>query len=63
MQKSKLLENFEIEADQLDWLKAMAESYSLPDASKALRVVLDHAMQDADEDQVFMAIRCRRCGS
>lgn len=62
MQKSKLLENFEIEADQLEWLKAMAESYSLPDASKALRVVLDHAMQDADEDQIFMAIRCRRCG-
>jgi hypothetical protein len=62
VQKSKLLENFEIEADQLEWLKAMAESYSLPDASKALRVVLDHAMQDADEDQVFMAIRCRRCG-
>jgi hypothetical protein len=63
VQKSKLLENFEIEADQLEWLKTMAESYSLPDASKALRVVLDHAMQDADEDQVFMAIRCRRCGS
>jgi len=62
VQKSKLLENFEIEADQLEWLKAMAESYSLPDASKALRVVLDHAMQDADEDQIFMAIRCRRCG-
>ena len=62
MQKSKLLEKFEIEADQLEWLKAMAESYSLPDASKALRVVLDHAMQDADEDQIFMAIRCRRCG-
>ncbi len=62
MQKSKVLEPLEIEADQLEWLKAMAESYSLPDASKALRVVLDHAMQDADEDQVFMAIRCRRCG-
>jgi hypothetical protein len=62
VQKSKLLEKFEIEADQLEWLKAMAESYSLPDASKALRVVLDHAMQDADEDQIFMAIRCRRCG-
>ncbi len=62
MQKGKIVEKLEIEADQLEWLKQMAESYSLPDASKALRVVLDHAMEDADEDQVFMSIRCRRCG-
>lgn len=62
MQKGKIVEPLEIEADQLEWLKQMAESYSLPDASKALRVVLDHVMEDADEDQVFMSIRCRRCG-
>ncbi|MBM3537971.1 MAG: hypothetical protein FJX55_09075 [Alphaproteobacteria bacterium] len=62
MQKGKIVENLEIEADQLEWLKRMAESYSLSDASKALRVVLDHAMEDADEDQIFMSIRCRRCG-
>lgn len=62
MQKGKIVEKLEIEADQLEWLKQMAASYSLPDASKALRVVLDHAMEDADEDQVFMSIRCRRCG-
>jgi hypothetical protein len=40
----------------------MAESHELPDLSKALRVVLDHAMMDADEDDIFGAIRCRRCG-
>jgi aspartyl/asparaginyl-tRNA synthetase len=62
MQKGKIIEKLEIEADQLEWLNRMAKSYSLPDASKALRVVLDHAMEDADEDQVFMSIRCRRCG-
>lgn len=62
MQKGKIIEKLEIEADQLEWLNQMAKSYSLPDASKALRVVLDHAMEDADEDQVFMSIRCRRCG-
>lgn len=62
MQKGKIVEPLEIEADQLDWLKQMAASYSLPDASKALRVVLDHAMQDADEDDIFMSVRCRRCG-
>lgn len=62
MEKHKVVEPFEIEADQLEWLKAMAETYSLPDASKALRVVLDYALQDADEEQIFMAMRCRRCG-
>ena len=62
MEKNKVIEKLEIEADQLEWLGAMAKSFNLPDASKALRVVLDYAMQDADEDEVFMAIRCRRCG-
>jgi hypothetical protein len=36
--------------------------YGLPDAAKALRVVLDHAMLDADEDEIFGTVRCRRCG-
>jgi hypothetical protein len=40
----------------------MAAQYGLPDASKALRVVLDHAMFDADEETVFLERRCRRCG-
>lgn len=62
MQKHKIVESVEIESDQLEWLKEMAESYQLPDVSKALRVVLDHAMMDADEDDIFASIRCRRCG-
>jgi hypothetical protein len=62
MQKHKVVESLEIESDQLEWLKDMAESHELPDLSKALRVVLDHAMMDADEDDIFGAIRCRRCG-
>lgn len=62
MQKHKVVEALEIEADQLAWLKDMAASYGLKDASKALRVVLDYAMMDADEDDVFGSMRCRRCG-
>jgi len=62
MQKHKIVEKVEIEADQLEWLKDMAETHELADFSKALRVVLDHAMMDADEDDIFGAIRCRRCG-
>jgi len=62
MQKSKIVEPLEIEADQLEWLKDMAREHGLPDAAKALRVVLDHAMLDADEDEIFATVRCRRCG-
>ena len=62
MQKSKIVEPLEIEADQLEWLKDMAREHGLADASKALRVVLDHAMLDADEDEIFGTVRCRRCG-
>jgi aspartyl/asparaginyl-tRNA synthetase len=62
MEKNKVVEKLEIEADQLEWLREMAKTYSLPDASKALRVVLDYAMSDADEEDIFMSMRCRRCG-
>jgi hypothetical protein len=62
MNKAKTLANFEIETDQLAWLQDMAATYGLKDAGKALRVALDHAMMDADEEKIFMSIRCRRCG-
>lgn len=62
MQKHKVVQSVEIESDQLEWLKDMVASYELADVSKALRVVLDHAMMDGDEDEIFGAIRCRRCG-
>lgn len=62
MQKHKIVQPVEIEADQLEWLREMAENHELADISKALRVVLDYAMMDADEDDVFGTIRCRRCG-
>lgn len=62
MQKHKIIEPFEIEADQLEWLRDMAGQHGLRDAAKALRVVLDHAMHDGDEDDIFGQIRCRRCG-
>jgi hypothetical protein len=62
MNKAKVIAKLEIEADQQEWLAQMAAEYELPDAAKALRVVLDHAMMDLDADAIFMAVRCRRCG-
>jgi len=52
---------FELNPDQLAWLQDMVETYGLPDAGKALRIVLDHAMSDGDPDLIFDEIRCHHC--
>jgi hypothetical protein len=53
---------FEIYADSYEMLRDIAERYQLPDASKALRCLLDYAATDGDWDEIFKKIRCRRCG-
>ncbi|MEM7126021.1 MAG: hypothetical protein AAF702_06825 [Chloroflexota bacterium] len=51
----------EIQRDQTEWLEEMAKKYELPDSAKVLRVLLDYAMQDGDEDEIFDTIRCNHC--
>ena len=58
---SKEFVEFEINDDQLEYLKKVADDQSLPDVNKALRVLLDYAMQDGDADEIFGAVRCRHC--
>lgn len=53
---------FEVYADSYDMLCQIAERYELPDASKALRVLLDYAATDGDWNEIFAKLRCRRCG-
>ncbi len=62
MRKAKTRAAFDVESDQLAWLRQMTDDYKLADVSKALRIVIDHAMMDGEEDDIFMQIRCRRCG-
>lgn len=52
----------EIHPDAYEMLQTAAERYKLPDASKALRCLLDYAATDGDWDDIFGKIRCRRCG-
>ena len=56
--------SFEIEGDQKEWLEKMVSAYDIADASKALRILLDYAIEDADEGEVFAPQngRCRHCG-
>jgi hypothetical protein len=62
MAKTKEQVTFSIEKDQKEWLERMAVDHGLPDAAKALRILLDYAIQDGDETAIFETVRCRHCG-
>ena len=64
MPKNKIAQTFEIEQEQSEWLGEMAKDYGLADQAKALRVLLDFAVQDGDKDLIFSGqnARCRFCG-
>ena len=61
MADDKSTEEFEICEDHLDWLEDMATKYELPDKDKALRIVLDYVMHEAEEEPLFTKIRCNHC--
>ncbi len=53
----------ELNEDHVNWLQDMVEKYGLFDEGKALRIVLDYVMEEADQTSVFEEIRCNHCGS
>tara|TARA_B100001750_G_C15058967_1_gene375306 strand:+ start:105 stop:299 length:195 start_codon:yes stop_codon:yes gene_type:complete len=61
--KDKTELTINLESDHLDWLSEIIQDYDLPDESKAIRILLDYAIQDADKDGIFSPdnIRCRHC--
>ena len=54
--------NVTMHRKQLEWLQEMAKKHHLPDQDKALRVLLDFAVEDGDEAVIFEQMRCRHCG-
>ena len=61
MAGEKIRMEFEIKQDSQKFLESMVEKYSLADASKAMRCLLDYAASDGDKDDIFKTIRCNRC--
>jgi hypothetical protein len=49
---------------QLSFLRDMMQKYGIKDEGKALRVLLDYAVQDGDLDTIFAKknMRCIACG-
>lgn len=58
----KIQQEFELNDDHVAWLQEMTEKYGLFDEDKALRVVLDYVMEEAEQSTVFENIRCNHCG-
>ena len=61
MAGEKIDVSFSINRDMEEMLKEAAEKFEIPDTSKALWIILDYVMADADWDDVFGKVRCRRC--
>ena len=61
--KNKIELTLSLESDHLDWLSEIIQDYDLPDESKAIRILLDYAIEDADKDEVFSQdnMRCKHC--
>ena len=57
-------QEFEIESVHAAWLDKIADEYNFMDESKALRVLLDYAIQDGDKELIFSDtnMRCLHCG-
>ncbi len=52
----------ELKRSQYEYLEKMAARYDLPDVSKALRCLINHAIdQPAQEPAIFETIRCFDC--
>ncbi|MCA9689642.1 MAG: hypothetical protein R3A51_09930 [Nannocystaceae bacterium] len=62
MTEDRIDHSFNIWGAHLKWLEEMAARYDLPDADKALRVLVEYAMQDGDADEIFENVRCHHCG-
>ena len=61
--KNKIELTLSLESDHLDWLSEIIQDYDLPDESKAIRILLDYAIEDADKDEVVSPdnMRCKHC--
>lgn len=52
----------ELKERQYEYLSRMAEKYDLPDVSKALRCLVNFAIEEEKrEEEIFAEIRCMDC--
>ena len=61
--KEKVDVTITMEEDHLEWILSVTEKYDLSDESKTFRVLLDYAIEDGDQEDIFSEdnMRCRHC--
>ncbi len=60
--KDKAMYTIELEKHQMAFLEDMVQQYQLPDASKALRVLITYAMDpETERERIFEDVRCFDC--
>ncbi|MAV37293.1 MAG: hypothetical protein CMJ59_17760 [Planctomycetaceae bacterium] len=48
--------------EQIEYLAEVGQKYNLPDASKAIRCLVNFAIEQQDQaDAIFSEVRCRAC--
>ena len=63
MPKDKALYSFELEKDMMQFVEDMTAKYNLPDVSKTMRCLINHAREvEAAQEDIFAEIRCLSCG-
>ena len=64
MAKNKTEISFEIEEDHAGWISENTAEFALDDESKAIRVLIDYAMEEVAAEDIFAPenMRCRHCG-
>ena len=51
----------ELNPDQMAFVQAMKDKYSLPDEGKTMRVIMDYMISNAEvHEAVFTQVRCLR---
>jgi hypothetical protein len=60
----KVKVDWDVRDYHINFLKDMAEKYGIKDEAKAMRVLIDYALQDGDLDLIFEKknMRCIACG-
>jgi hypothetical protein len=60
--KDKATYTVELEKHQMAFMEEMMQQYDIPDASKALRVLITYAMDpETERDRIFSDVRCFDC--
>ena len=53
---------FNLNNDQITFIRLMKDDYNIPDESKVIRIVMDYLLSNKDvHDTVFGQTRCLRC--